>query len=129
MTNGKTVSAVLVSLALSVMFTAQVYQIFIMTQKQAQQAELSPSQPEPKKTAIEMADQSGTHMAIFWRTPSQSGMSPREVLESTIARMQYEQGTPLGNDRNAKALVKAMEALAILEGRPTETAEGFPIIE
>jgi hypothetical protein len=68
-------------------------------------------------------------MAVMWRTPKAAGMAPQQVLEATIARMQYEQGTELGSDKNARALVKAMEALAILENRPTETVDGFPIIE
>ena len=78
---------------------------------------------------LAVVEQQQVGMAIMWRTPMQSGMSPREVLASTVARMQYEQTTPLGSDQNAKALIKAMEALAILEGRSTETADGFPIIE
>ena len=68
-------------------------------------------------------------MAVMWRTPKADGMTPLGVLQSTIKRMQYEQTTPLGNDQNAKALVKVLEAVAILEGRETKTEDGFPIIE
>ena len=70
-----------------------------------------------------------SYMAIMWRTPELSGMSPRQVLESTAKRMEYEQSTELGSDRNAQAMVKVLEAIAILEGRETKTEDGFPIIE
>lgn len=90
-------------------------------------------QPQPQQSASPLPEasvhQQSVGMAIMWRTPQASGMSPREVLASTIARMQYEQTTLLGSDRNAKALVKAMEALAILEDRPIVTGDGFPIIQ
>jgi hypothetical protein len=68
-------------------------------------------------------------MAIMWRTPQTAGMTPLEVLQSTAKRMQYEQGTELGNDRNAQAIVKVLDAIATLEGRQTTTEDGFPIIE
>jgi hypothetical protein len=70
-----------------------------------------------------------SYMAIMWRTPELSGMSPRQVLQSTAKRMEYEQGTELGSDRNAQALIKVLEAIVILEGRETTTGDGFPIIE
>lgn len=114
MTNGKASTTVFLAFAFLVL--AQIALMINMTQPQPQQP--APTNWQPK-----------VHMAVMWRTPTLDGTSPREVLESVVARMQYEQGTPLGNDRNAKALVKAMEALAILDGRSTETAEGFPIIE
>lgn len=124
MTNGKALSFLslicflLIILPLSI---AETYRNWTVTQPQQQQTE--PATP----AAIVHQQQVG--MAIMWRTPQASGMSPREVLASTVARMQYEQTTLLGSDRNAQALIKAMEALAILEDRPTETADGFPIIE
>jgi hypothetical protein len=124
MTNGKATTVLMLIIALLIVLPisiAETKRIWTMTQPQQQQTEPTPP------TAIVHQQQVG--MAIMWRTPMQSGMSPREVLASTIARMQYEQTTLLGNDRNAKALVKAMEALAILEDRPTETTDGFPIIE
>jgi hypothetical protein len=123
MTNGQAftvlllVCVLLFALPLSI---AETRRIWIMTQPQQQQSEPTPpTAPHQQQVG----------MAIMWRTPQASGMSPREVLASTVARMQYEQTTLLGSDRNAQALVKAMEALAILEGRSTETADGFPIIE
>ena len=90
-----------------------------------------PQQDEPAKWVNIPEDryQQTVNMAVMWRTPKAAGMTPQQVLEATIARMQYEQGNELGSDKNARALVKAMEALAILEDRPTETKDGFPIIE
>jgi hypothetical protein len=43
--------------------------------------------------------------------------------------MQYEQGTELGIDRNAQAIIKVLDAIATLEGRQLVTEDGFPIIE
>jgi hypothetical protein len=63
-----------------------------------------------------------------WRTPTQPGMAPLQALKSTSAQMQYEQGTDLGSDANARALILVMEAVAILEGRD-RTVDGFPVIE
>jgi cytochrome c oxidase assembly factor CtaG len=122
MTNGQTSAIVALLILFSVLNAAQVAMIIKMTQPQA-------NQTEPAPPASTQPHQQQVGMAIMWRTPQASGMSPREVLASTVARMQYEQTTLLGSDRNAQALVKAMEALAILEGRSTETADGFPIIE
>lgn len=124
MTNGKAITALMLIIVILIVLPisiAETKRLWNMTQPQQQQ-------PEPTAPSA-IVHQQQVGMAIMWRTPSQSGMSPREVLASTVARMQYEQGTPLGSDRNARALVKAMEALAILEGRSTETADGFPIIE
>jgi hypothetical protein len=94
------------------------------------------TQPQPQQPAIPqaiepMADryEQSPMMAVLWRTPNADGMSPLGALQSTVKRMQYEQGTPLGNDQTAKALVKVLEAVAILEGRETKTEDGFPIIE
>lgn len=118
MTNGKSItilSLIIVLLIVMPVSIAETRRIWNMTQPQQQQD-------------TNRREQS-VSMAVMWRTPQQSGASPQGVLESVIARMQYEQTTMLGNDRNAKALVKAMEALAILEDRPTVTGDGFPIIE
>lgn len=83
-----------------------------------------PQQPQSPPMITYFVD--GT---LGWRTPKENGAAPADVLRATIGRMEYEQGTPLGNDRNAKALIKAKEALAILEGREIETKDGFPLIE
>ena len=118
MTNGK--ASTIVFLAFAFLVLAQLTLVINMTQPQPQQQNIPSAKDGWRKDA---------YMVIAWRTPMLDGMSPREVLASTVARMQYEQTTLLGSDRNAQALVKAMEALAILEGRSTETADGFPIIE
>jgi hypothetical protein len=89
---------------------------FNMTQPQPQQ------QPQP-------AREQAVSIALMWRTPMADGASPRQVLQSTAKRMEYEQSTLLGSDRNAQALIKVLEAIAILEGRETKTEDGFPIIE
>jgi len=120
MTNGRAVTSVLLFCLVLIMLPmsiAEIVRVANMTQPQPQQVETAPKRSP------------SCGMAIMWRTPTQSGMSPQEVLASTVARMQHEQSTPLGSDRNARALVKAMEALAILDGRDIETADGFPIIE
>lgn len=124
MTNGQTSAIVALVILFSILTAAQVAMMIAMTQPQA-------NQTPPASTASPSKDgwRKDAYMAIMWRTPMMDGMSPREVLASTVARMQYEQTTLLGSDRNAQALIKAMEALAILEGRSTETADGFPIIE
>ena len=83
---------------------------------------------EPKKPQPERREQA-VSIALMWRTPMADGASPRQVLESTAKRMEYEQSTLLGSDRNAQALIKVLEAIAILEGRDTTTEDGFPIIE
>ena len=97
------------------------------------------TQPQPQQPAIQThcwavkspddRYEQSPMMAVMWRTPNADGMSPLGALQSTVKRMQYEQGTPLGSDGTAKALVKVLEAVTILEGRETVTAEGFPIIE
>ena len=93
------------------------------------------TQPQPQQPAIPQAIEpmqsyrKDAYMAIAWRGVGINGITPLEVLRSASERMQYEQGTPLGNDQTAKALVKVLEAVAILEGRETKTEDGFPIIE
>ena len=127
MTNGKAITTLMLILAFLILLPlslAETRRIWNMTQPQEQQDE-----PVRWVNIPESRYHQTVHMAVMWRTPKADGMSPQQVLEATIARMQYEQGTELGNDKNAKALVKAMEALAILEDRPTETKDGFPIIE
>jgi len=63
-----------------------------------------------------------------WRTPTQPGMAPLHALRATSERMQIEQGTDLGSDANARALILVMEAVAILEGRD-RTVDGIQVIE
>ena len=126
MTNGKAITTLMLILAFLILLPlslAETRRIWNMTQPQPQQ--------EPAKwvNVPESRYQQTVNMAVMWRTPKADGMAPQQVLEATSARMQYEQGTELGSDKNARALVKAMEALAILEDRPTETKDGFPIIE
>jgi Na+-translocating ferredoxin:NAD+ oxidoreductase RnfG subunit len=116
MTNGHTSTIIALLLLFSVLSAAQVAMIISMTQPQAQQ------QPQP-------AREQAVSIALMWRTPMTDGASPRQVLQSTAKRMQYEQSTILGSDRNAQALVRVLEAIAILEGRDTKTEDGFPIIE
>jgi hypothetical protein len=125
MTNGQAVLVtflvlcIVVALPISVAESVRIYKQ--MTQPQPQQN--SPygfRTPDTERQSC---------MAIMWRTPELSGMSPRQVLQSTAKQMEYEQGTELGSDRNAQALIKVLEAIAILEGRETKTEDGFPIIE
>lgn len=127
MSNGKAITTLMLILAFLILLPlslAETRRIWNMTQPQ-------PQQDEPAKW-VNVPDaryQQTVNMAVMWRTPNAGGLSPQQALEATVARMQYEQGTMLGSDKNAKALVKAMEALAILEDRPTVTEDGFPIIE
>ena len=106
---------IVVALPISVAESVRIYKQ--MTQPQAQQ------QPQPERR------EQSVSIALMWRTPIADGASPRQVLQSTAKRMEYEQSTLLGSDRNAQALIKVMEAIAILEGRETTTEDGFPIIE
>jgi hypothetical protein len=118
MTNGQSIRfAVIVALFAGVI-TSQVVMVIQMVQPQPQQ------QPQPH-----VIHEQSVGMAIMWRTPQTAGMTPLEVLQSAAKRMQYEQGTELGNDRNAQAIVKVLDAIATLEGRQTTTEDGFPIIE
>jgi hypothetical protein len=105
---------IVVALPISVAESVRIYKQ--MTQPQAQQ------QPQP-------AREQAVSIALMWRTPMADGASPRQVLQSTAKRMEYEQSTELGNDQNAQALIKVLEAIAILEGRETTTEDGFPIVE
>jgi hypothetical protein len=111
---------VLILLPLSI---AETKRVWLMVQPQSQ------PQPQPPIVIQSEMQRIGAYMAVAWRTESHAGISPREVLESTASRMQYEQTTAMGNDKNAQALIKVLESIAILEGRSTETADGFPIIE
>jgi hypothetical protein len=117
MTNGQTSTVIALLVLFSVLTAAQVATMISMTQPQAQQQ----PQPERREQAVSIA--------LVWRTPMSDGASPRQVLQSTAKRMEYEQSTELGSDRNAQAMVKVLEAIAILEGRETTTEDGFPIIE
>ena len=128
MTNGKAITTLMLILAFLILLPlslAETRRIWIMTQPQPQQP---PSISHPLPSMPERYEQSPV-MAIMWRTPKADGMSPLGVLQSASKRMQYEQGTPMGNDQTAQALIKVLEAVAILEGRETITADGFPIIE
>lgn len=125
MTRGQVVIGVLGFAAYWLLVVASVAGVMMMA-SQGQLAQEKEPQPIPIEGEMRRI---GSYMAIAWRTPTQVGMSPREVLESASARMQYEQTTLLGSDANAQALVKVLEAIAILEGRSTETADGFPLIE
>jgi hypothetical protein len=93
------------------------------------QAYMMANLPQPQQQQPQPAREQAVSIALMWRTPMTDGASPRQVLQSTAKRMQYEQSTILGSDRNAQALVKVLEAIAILEGRETKTEDGFPIIE
>ena len=66
---------------------------------------------------------------IRWRGIQQPGASPLAVLLATKDQMQREQQSDLGNDKNAKALVLVMQAVAELEGKQTEMPDGTPIIQ
>jgi hypothetical protein len=107
---------VMVSFVALVLFSVSHVFYLAMTQPQAQQQ-------------LQPAREQAVSIALMWRTPMSDGASPRQVLQSTVKRMEYEQGTELGSDRNAQALIKVLEAIAILEGRETKTEDGFPIIE
>jgi len=126
MTNGKAITILMLILAFLILLPvsiAETRRIWHMTQPQPQQTTptaIDPTQDRYKQSPV---------LAIMWRTPNAGGMTPLGVLKSASKRMQYEQGTPLGNDQNAKALVKVLEAVAILEGREIVTEDGFPIIE
>ena len=119
MTNAQTIRFAVIAMLVALfagVITSHLVTVIQMTQPQAQQ------QPQP-------AREQAVSIALMWRTPMSDGASPRQVLQSTAKRMEYEQSTLLGSDRNAQALVKVLEAIAILEGRETTTEDGFPIIE
>jgi hypothetical protein len=114
MTNGHGILTVIQVCIIAFLIAFQGYMMANLPQPQ--------QQPQP-------AREQAVSIALMWRTPMADGASPRQVLQSTAKRMEYEQSTLLGSDQNAQALIKVMEAIAILEGRDTTTEDGFPIIE
>jgi len=68
--------------------------------------------------------------AVFhWRSPDdRDGVAPVDVLRAAAGRMQFEQSTQLGSDRNARAIIKVLDAIAELSGQITESPDGIPII-
>ena len=67
---------------------------------------------------------------FYWRTPTDTdGVAPLAVLQAAADRMQFEQGTPLGSDRNARAIIKVLDAISELQGKQTATPDGTPIIQ
>jgi hypothetical protein len=119
MRNGETLLAIVSTGILSCIIFLLVSAIWILAMS---------DQPQQQPQSHVIHEQS-VGMAIMWRTPQTAGMTPLDVLQSAAKRMQYEQGTELGNDRNAQAIVKVLDAIATLEGRQTTTEDGFPIIE
>lgn len=115
MKNGQAIGCILASLLIAIA-TLQIVAVVSM------------AQPQPQQPAVERVTVF-TDQAFGWRSATKPGTAPIDVINATIDQMQYEQGTALGSDSNARALIEIMRAKAILEGRATETAEGFPIIE
>jgi hypothetical protein len=73
----------------------------------------------------------GQRAEIPFRSPGLGGVTPLEVLQQTRAAMTYqnEHHPELTGPGDAKALYSVMQAIAALEGKATETADGTPIIQ
>lgn len=68
-------------------------------------------------------------LLIDWRGNTSQGVDALDVINSTIARIQFEQKTDLASDSNARALAHLMMARQELEGKTTTTEDGLPILE
>ena len=66
---------------------------------------------------------------IHWRGLTNSGVEPLEIVNATIARLQFEQSTELQSNANSKALAALMQARTALEGRDTHMPDGTPIYD
>jgi hypothetical protein len=79
------------------------------------------------------AGMQGFHSApgieIYWSGTTSDGASPLDVVNATIARMQFEQNTDFASDTTARALAHLMMARQVLEGKTTTTEDGLPILE
>jgi hypothetical protein len=73
----------------------------------------------------------GQRAEVPFRSPGLGGVSPLEVLQQTRAAMSYanEHHPELSGPNEAMALAHVMQAVAALEGKATETADGTPIIQ
>jgi hypothetical protein len=86
--------------------------------------------PPPEGSIVASRIPAGRYTStIYWRSERLPGSVPLDVLRETAAQMQREQQGGLGSDANARAIVFTLQAIATLEGRPTETEDGTPIIE
>jgi hypothetical protein len=86
--------------------------------------------PPPEGSIVASRIPAGRYTStIYWRSERLPGSVPLDVLKETAAQMQREQQGGLGSDANARAIVFTLQAIATLEGRPTETEDGTPIIE
>ena len=68
-------------------------------------------------------------MEIVWRGTADAGASTLDVVNATIGRMQFEQGSDMASDKNARALAHMMLARQELEGKQTKTDDGLSILE
>jgi hypothetical protein len=73
----------------------------------------------------------GVKAEVPFRSPSLPGVTPLEVLQQTRAAMTYtnEHHPEMTGPNDAKALASVMQAIAAIEGKATETADGTPIIQ
>ena len=68
-------------------------------------------------------------LSIHWSgsDPDDETVRPVDVIRSTIDRMQAEQKTDLGSDKNARAMVLMIEAFNVLQGSD-QIIDGVPVI-
>jgi hypothetical protein len=68
-------------------------------------------------------------LSIHWAGSDRldSSVRPIDVIRVTIDRIEAEQQTDLGSNRNAKAMVLLLQAISALEGE-REDVDGIPII-
>lgn len=72
----------------------------------------------------------GEGMTIQWGGQTSMGAQPLDVVNATIARIQFEQGTDeMASDQNARAMAHLMLARQVLEGKQETTDDGTPILE
>lgn len=69
-------------------------------------------------------------VSIHWAGSDRqdSSVRPVDVIAITIDRMEAEQQTDLGSDKNARAMVLLMQAMQVLQGEDQEI-DGVPVIK
>lgn len=72
----------------------------------------------------------GRSIELPFVSPTSTGVTPLQMLRQTLAGMTFanEHYPELAGPNAAKATASLIQTIAILEGRETETSDGFPII-
>lgn len=71
----------------------------------------------------------GPGLSIVFAGTSGEGTTVADVINATIHRMEFEQGSDMASDQNARAMVLLLQAKSVLAGTDAETEDGIPVIE